>query len=71
MKFNPCVDQCTKDGTHCQGCGRSHEEIAGTKQIVQSAVSFIREQQYDNPEAFVAAISKSILKKLQKIDNES
>ena len=68
MKFNPCIDQCTKDGTHCQGCGRSHEEIAATKQIVQSAVAFIREQQYDNPEDFVAAISKSILKKLQKAD---
>lgn len=68
MKFNPCIDQCTKDGSHCQGCGRSHEEIAATKQIVQSAVAFIREQQYDNPEDFVAAISKSIIKKLQKTD---
>lgn len=68
MKFNPCIDQCTKDGTHCEGCGRSHEEIAATKQIVQSAVSFLRERQYDNPEDFVAAISKSILKKLQKTD---
>lgn len=68
MKFSPCIDQCTKDGTHCQGCGRSHEEIAATKQIVQSAVAFIREQQYDNPEDFVAAISKSIIKKLQKTD---
>lgn len=68
MKFSPCLDQCTKDGTHCQGCGRSHEEIAATKQIVQSAVAFIREQEYENPEDFVAAISKSILKKLQKAD---
>lgn len=68
MKFSPCIDQCTKDGTHCQGCGRSHEEIAATKQIVQSAIAFIREQEYENPEDFVAAISKSILKKLQKAD---
>jgi len=68
MKFNPCIDQCTKDGTHCEGCGRSHEEIAGTKQIVQSAVAFIRAQQYDNPEDFIAAISKSILKKSQNTD---
>lgn len=66
MKFNPCIDQCTKEGTHCEGCGRSHLEIAGTKQIVQAAVAFIQEQQYDNPEEFVAAISQSILKKLQK-----
>ncbi len=66
MKFNPCIDQCTKEGTHCEGCGRSHEEIAATKQIVKSAVEFIQQQNYDNPEEFVAAISKSILKKLQK-----
>ena len=65
MKFNPCNDLCTKDGTHCQGCGRSHEEIAATKQIVQSAVALIQAQQYDNPEDFVIAISKSILKKLE------
>ena len=70
MKFTPCIDQCTKDGTHCQGCGRSHEEIAGTKRIVQSAVAFIREQQYENPEDFIAAISKSILKKLEKTDDK-
>ena len=68
MRFNPCIDQCTKDDTHCQGCGRSHTEIAGTKKIVQSAVTFIQEQNYENPEEFVAAISKSILKKLQKTD---
>ncbi len=68
MKFNPCIDQCTKDGSHCQGCGRSHEEIAGTKQIVQSAVAFIREQEYENPEDFVSAIGKSIIKKLAKAD---
>jgi len=68
MQFKPCIDACTKDGTHCQGCGRSHDEIAATKAIVKSAVDFIQQQQYDNPEEFVASISKSILKKLQKTD---
>ncbi|MDD1622394.1 MAG: DUF1289 domain-containing protein [Methylococcaceae bacterium] len=66
MKFNPCIDQCTKEGTHCEGCGRSHQEIAETKQLVKSAVEFIQKQDYENPEEFVAAIGKSILKKLQK-----
>jgi len=66
MKFNPCIDQCTKEGTHCEGCGRSFEEIAGTKQLVQSAIGFIKQQEYENPEVFVAAISNSILKKLQQ-----
>lgn len=66
MKFHPCIDQCTTDGTHCAGCGRSHQEIAETKQLVKSAVEFIQHQNYENPEEFVAAIGKSILKKLQK-----
>lgn len=66
MKFNPCVDLCTYDGTHCEGCGRSHQEIAGTKKIVKSIVEFVQDQDYDNKEEFVAAISKSALKKLAK-----
>lgn len=66
MKFHPCIDQCTTEGTHCQGCGRSHEEIAATKKLVKSIVEFIQQQRYENPEEFVAAISKSILKKLAK-----
>lgn len=66
MKFNPCIDQCTYEGTHCEGCGRSHNEIAETKKIVKSIVEFVQNQNYDNGEEFVAAIAKSALKKLQK-----
>ncbi|MEI7997791.1 MAG: DUF1289 domain-containing protein [Methylococcaceae bacterium] len=66
MKFNPCIDQCTYEGSHCQGCGRSFEEIAQTKQLVMSIVNFVQSQDYENSEEFVNAISKSVLKKLQK-----
>ncbi len=66
MKFHPCIDQCTTEGTCCEGCGRSHQEIADTKKLVKSVVDFIQQQDYENPEEFVAAISKSILKKLSK-----
>jgi len=66
MTFKPCIDECTSDGSHCEGCGRSHQEIAETKQLVKTAVDFIRAQNYDNPEEFVAAISRSILKKVAK-----
>ena len=68
MKFNPCTDNCTKDGTHCQGCGRSHEEIAETKKLVGALVEFAQRQQYDNVEDFANAISKSLIKKLQATD---
>ena len=65
MKFNPCIDKCTSEGTHCQGCGRSFEEIAGTKKLVISIVDFIQSQDYENSEEFVSTISKSVLKKLK------
>ncbi len=66
MKFSPCIDQCTTEGTHCQGCGRSHVEIAETKKLVKSVVEFVQQQDYENPEDFIAAISKSILKKTKE-----
>ncbi len=66
MKFNPCVSgQCTYEGTHCQGCGRSHEEIAETKKMVMALVNFAQEQDYENIEDFANFIGKSVLKKLQ------
>jgi len=66
MKFIPCQDQCTYDGTHCQGCGRSHEEIAETKKLVAALVEFGLKQDYENADEFGEAIGKSIAKKLQK-----
>lgn len=66
MKFNPCIDLCTYEGTRCEGCGRSHQEIADTKKLVMSIVDFIQTQDYENSEEFLDKISKSVLKKLQK-----
>ncbi len=68
MKFNPCIDQCTTEGTHCQGCGRSHQEIANTKKLVLSIVDFIKTQEYENSEEFLNKINKSVLKRLAKAD---
>lgn len=66
MNFIPCQDQCTHDGSHCQGCGRSHEEIAETKKLVGVFVEFGLKQDYENVEEFGEAIGKSIARKLQK-----
>ncbi len=66
MKFSPCISgKCTDHGTHCEGCGRSHEEIAETKRLVGNLVSFAQKMDYDNHEEFANFISKSVLKKLQ------
>ncbi|MGZ8157720.1 MAG: DUF1289 domain-containing protein [Methylobacter sp.] len=66
MKFNPCIDKCTYEGTHCEGCGRSHQEIAETKKMVMGLVDFAQEQEYENVEDFVSAVGQSVLKKLKK-----
>ncbi len=66
MKFRPCISgQCTEDGTHCQGCGRSHVEIAETKNLIKNVVAFAQKMDYDNHEEFANFIGKTVLKKLQ------
>jgi hypothetical protein len=66
MKFNPCIDKCTYDGTHCDGCGRSHKEIAETKKLVMDLVNFAQAQDYENVEDFASAIGQSLVKKFKK-----
>ncbi len=66
MKFNPCKgrDFCTETGTHCEGCGRTHEEIAETKDLVGALVTFVQKQDYENPTEFMSFVSEKVLKKL-------
>ncbi len=66
MKFSPCVDKCTYEGTHCEGCGRTHAEIAANKKLVMEVVNFAQEQEYENIEDFANAFGQSVLKKLKK-----
>jgi predicted Fe-S protein YdhL (DUF1289 family) len=66
MKFSPCIDKCTYEGTHCEGCGRTHEEIAETKKMVMELVNYAQMKGYENIEEFSSSIGQSILKKLQK-----
>jgi hypothetical protein len=66
MKFNPCIPgKCTDEGTHCEGCGRTHEEIAETKKLVKDLVNFSQKMGYENIEDFSSFIGQSLLKKLQ------
>ncbi len=55
MQFSPCRggDNCTQDGTHCQGCGRGHEEIADTREIIGALVQQAEKMGYENFEEFV------------------
>jgi predicted Fe-S protein YdhL (DUF1289 family) len=66
MKFNPCIPgQCTDQGAHCEGCGRTHEEIAETKKMVMALVNFAQMKDYENYEDFADFIGRSILAKFQ------
>jgi predicted Fe-S protein YdhL (DUF1289 family) len=60
MKFNPCQggNNCTQDGTHCQGCGRSHEEIAATGQLVDTLLEFANKMEYENVDEFLMAVAQ-------------
>ena len=59
MKFSPCRggDSCTQDGTHCQGCGRSHEEIAATREVIDTIAQYALKMGYDNVEEFAMFVS--------------
>jgi hypothetical protein len=65
MIFSPCISKCTDEGTHCEGCGRSHEEVAETNQMVMQLVNYARDKGYENIEEFAHSMGKSILYKLQ------
>lgn len=66
MRFNPCQgkDNCTEGGTHCQGCGRSHEEIARTRELIGMVAGFASEMDYENYQEFAAFIGDKAAKKV-------
>ena len=53
------------EGSHCEGCGRSHAEIAETKKLVMQVVDFAQQQEYENIEEFANYFAKKVLKKLK------
>jgi hypothetical protein len=64
MKFSPCTDNCTKDGTHCQGCGRSHTEIRESSALWAKVAAHMFAYGYDDPENFLDTLNKKSLRRL-------
>jgi hypothetical protein len=64
MKFSPCASQCSKDGTHCKGCNRSHTEINETKALVAGIIEHLKKYHYDDPKNFLKMLTVKSLKKL-------
>jgi len=64
MKFNPCTGKCTDEGTHCEGCNRSHEEIAEMKTLVAGLIGFAEKMNYENVEDFADGVAGTIKYKM-------
>ncbi len=66
MKFNPCIGECTHEGTHCEGCGRSHAEIAEMNSLVDGLVEFAGKMKYENAGDFADGVSHAVKYKLEE-----
>lgn len=64
MKFNPCIGKCTDEGAHCEGCGRSHEEISEMNALVGNLIKFAEKMGYDNVDDFANGVAGSIKYKM-------
>lgn len=60
MQFTPCQgkDNCTEGGTHCDGCGRSHVEIARTRELIGQIAAFAQDMGYENAREFTSFIGE-------------
>ncbi len=65
MQFSPCTGNCTEDGSHCEGCGRSHEEIAATRQLIGAMAEAAA--QYPNSDEFIQFIAAKAFGKARLI----
>ncbi len=66
MIFNPCTGKCTDEGTHCDGCGRTHEDVAVTRKFVKEIVGYIQHKEYENPQDLLSSMTRGVEYQLQK-----
>ncbi len=64
MIFNNCTGNCTDEGTHCKGCGRSHEEVAEMKEKVDELILFAQKMNYENTDDFANGVANTIKYKM-------
>ena len=67
-RFSPCKGRelCRELGVRCITCGRSLDEVARTKLLVDEVFGFIQQMDYENGEEFMDYLRKKIGKKLRK-----
>jgi len=64
MRFRACNGGCTKAGTHCDGCGRTHEDVARYNEMVVALAEYALEKDYENLEDFANSVATSLFYKL-------
>lgn len=64
MKFSPCTGKCTDQGTHCEGCGRSHQEISEMSELVYGLIHFAEKMNYENIADFAEGVAGTIKYKM-------
>lgn len=64
MAFKPCQGKtaCRDDGEHCLVCGRSLEEIAWLRDLMDQLASMAIAYEYDNVEQFAGYIANKLPK---------
>ena len=60
MIFSPCNGKCTEEGTHCEGCGRSHEDVADMRALIAPLVAYAKKMEYENIDDFADGVAGSI-----------
>lgn len=60
MIFRPCNGECTEEGTHCAGCGRSQQEVAELRQLIGTLVAYAEEMEYENVDDFAEGVANGI-----------
>ena len=64
MKFVPCNGNCTDKGTHCEGCGRTHQEIEAMRKPVEVLAALAQKMNYEHIDDFANAVAGSVKYKL-------
>jgi len=70
MNFSPCTGECTGGKEDCQGCGRSRAEIKDTQAVVAKMVDHIIAYGYDDPDVFLAMLTKKSLRNIARISEQ-
>lgn len=70
MKYRPCTGACTDTGTHCDGCGRTHDDVAELNRMVKELASYAMSNEYDNIEDYANSVAKGIYYKLESLNKQ-